>query len=120
MGTINGPALDFEMVQAWLDAAKELGVRVIAPHSVQLADGRAVLIEAFLPDFGSRSGALAISFENSTPKERELPVWSSRLYESYRVFDRQFFIDTLDDWGWFGASEPPAWFSGKLWTSQLQ
>jgi hypothetical protein len=34
---------------------------------------------------------------------------------SYGDFDRALFVGTLDDWGWFGAGEPPPWYTGRAW-----
>jgi hypothetical protein len=34
-----------------------------------------------------------------------------------RIRDRQFFIDTLDDWKWFGPEgKQPGWYTGKDWS----
>jgi hypothetical protein len=38
-------------------------------------------------------------------------------YPGCRRYNRQLFIDTLNDWGWFGekGAEPP-WYTGKPWS----
>jgi hypothetical protein len=37
--------------------------------------------------------------------------------ESYCRYDRQRFIDTLNDWVWFGhPSKAPAWYTGTPWS----
>jgi hypothetical protein len=103
------------MVQAWQEAGRDLGIRIIAPYPVGLADGRTLTAEAFIPDFGSSSGALAISANSSLCRERELPFWHSQLFDNYRRYDRDRFVETLNDWGWYGTSAPPSWYSGKPW-----
>ena len=50
--------LDSEMSAAWLAASTELGVEVIAPHRLKLADGRILEVEAFLPNFGGPNGTI--------------------------------------------------------------
>ncbi len=36
--------------------------------------------------------------------------------ESYSTYDRETFIDTLNDWGYFGEiSNTPKWYSGQAW-----
>ena len=36
--------------------------------------------------------------------------------ESYGQFDRELFVATLNDWGWFGDGQPPDWYEGTPWT----
>ena len=37
-------------------------------------------------------------------------------FEHYKNYDRQYFIDTLNDWGYFGdASKKPHWYTGQSW-----
>lgn len=37
---------------------------------------------------------------------------------AYADYDREVFVDTLNDWGWFGdAQRAPAWFTGRPWTA---
>jgi hypothetical protein len=33
---------------------------------------------------------------------KRLGYYASNLFPKYRVYARQYFIDALDDWGWFG------------------
>jgi hypothetical protein len=38
----------------------------------------------------------------------------SVLFESYEAFNQTHFMDTLNDWGYFGPSGlVPTWYSGK-------
>jgi hypothetical protein len=104
------------MSKAWLDAASDLGIRVIAPYSMTMPDGSIAIAEAFVPDFGSPGGAIAISVGNPLGNDaKRIGKWCSILYESYRVYDRELFIGTLDDWRWFGEGNAPDWYSGKPW-----
>ena len=36
--------------------------------------------------------------------------------DSYEPYRRELYIDTLNDWGWFGPSTAePSWFTGAYW-----
>ena len=43
-------------------------------------------------------------------------LYPSLLGESYRAYDRELFIDTLNDWGWYGGGDPPSWYTGRPWS----
>jgi hypothetical protein len=111
--------LDDQIVAAWKETASRLGVRVVAPHSLELADGTVLVVEAFLPDFGGPQGAVAVALDDKERCERATRsnCFVSQLASSYRRFDVQRFRDTLNDWQWFGpAADRPGWYSGKPWT----
>lgn len=43
--------------------------------------------------------------------------YGSNLSPSYRQYDRQSFIDTLNDWQRFGENAlRPLWYTGKPWS----
>lgn len=107
--------VDERLVQAWLDAGSDLGIRVVAPYPLPTGNGKEVRCEAFLPDFGSPSGAAVLS-----PKtERQIrPVVKAMEGLWYSVhgrldrlaYERSRFVDVLEDWGWFGpAEQKPSW-----------
>jgi len=71
---------------------------------------------AWLPDFGSRTGAIALSSDVTQKLKPELVGhWCSTLFDIYEAYDRQQFIETLNDWGWYGAGCPPHWFAGNAY-----
>jgi hypothetical protein len=41
----------------------------------------------------------------------------SQLSPWYLRYDRALFVDTLNDWGWFGEGPLPSWYSGEPWTT---
>jgi hypothetical protein len=111
--------IDLAMSEAWRRAASELGIRVRAPFEIALGDGNVVEVEAFLPDFGGREGALAVSEANRSSGQTAATTGAfvSFLSDRYRLFDEALFRETLDDWGWRGAeAEPPSWYTGRPWT----
>ena len=104
-------------VEAWLEAGRELGIRVVAPFKLQTSDGTERWFEALIPDFGGPNGTVAGNCNDELYDIRKQNgYYASNLYSSYRKFDRQHFIDTLNDWGWYGGrrQEPP-WYTGKPW-----
>ena len=110
-------AIDPLIVSSWIEAAADLGIRVVAPFEFEASDGRRVLFEVFVVDFGSRTGAIIMS-ESSRDDEAVKGKWSSVCSEGYRTYDRQYFLETLDDWGWYGdKAKTPPWYTGKPWTS---
>jgi len=111
--------LDEQIVAAWREAVSRLGVRVMAPHSLELPDGTVLVVEAFLPDFGGPHGAIAVAPDDKERCDRvtQSHCFFSQLAASYRHFNLDRFRDTLNDWQWFGpAAERPDWYTGKPWT----
>jgi hypothetical protein len=108
--------VDSDMIAAWLAAERDLGVRVVAPHELRLADGNTIEVEAFLPDFGGPNGAVAVSLHDDERCRQAASTqhFVSGLGDSYRAFERGLFKETMDDWGWYGPSERrPEWNSGS-------
>jgi len=99
---------------AWGQAADDLGIRVIAPFSLKLPGGDVLLAEAHILDFGKQGGAIALSEKNRLDNEfRRLNRWCSVLSELYQTYERELFIETLDDWMWFGErGGEPSWYTG--------
>jgi hypothetical protein len=118
------------VVKAWQRAATDLGIRVQAPYELADKTGQLCYFAAYVPDFGSRKGALALVIEPPDFKQDEVTVecakhhgiWCSALnIETYAKYDRQAFIDMLDDWQFFGKEEArPEWYSGTSWTKQVK
>jgi len=107
--------LDHRISAAWREAAEQLGIRVVAPHSLRLPNGDALDVEAFLPDFGGPNGvvAVAMSDDRRCCLADASAQYVSRIAECYRAFDGPLFRETLDDWGWFGPEAlRPDWYAG--------
>lgn len=111
--------MDADISDAWRRAAQELGIRVVAPYDVSLVGGRAARVEAYVQDFGSVRGAIVLSQRtgNLAAEMNRNGHWHSILTESHRAWDRKRFIDTLNDWGWFGPEgQEPDWYTGPPWS----
>jgi hypothetical protein len=110
------PGLDEKLMEHWREVGRQLGVRVIAPYTVE-AGGQKIECEAYLPDFGSPRGAVVISRRTERRERaalRRVPdLWYSM--PPKRGFARA--SDELEDLGWFGpAGQAPSWYRDKaLW-----
>ncbi|MGC4031726.1 MAG: hypothetical protein QM754_08330 [Tepidisphaeraceae bacterium] len=107
------------MAQAWLDAGQDLGIRVQHPHAFIAPDGmQAMTVGVFLPDFGSAEGTLILcrfdADDVDAVAEKMACFQSSLSPQNYEPYRRSVFIETLNDWGWFGKGEPPEWFTGGV------
>jgi hypothetical protein len=103
--------------KAWEDAAKDLGITFIGPFRFGAEDDWCC-VTGLLPDFGSEAGTLLITRKDDdevSSKASATNYYCSYLSPySYDQYDRDRFMDTLNDWGWFGKGKPPAWFKGKI------
>ena len=108
--------IDEEISRAWLEAAKDLGIRVTAPFTPQ-SDER-ITYEAHVMDFGGPKGTVVGVLSDKLDDGRATQgFYRSNLAPSYRHYERQYFIATLNDWGWYGPEEiRPVWYMGKSWS----
>ncbi|OYY63892.1 MAG: hypothetical protein B7Y49_11770 [Sphingomonas sp. 28-62-11] len=101
--------IDHELVSAWKVAASVLGLQLVAPYLLDIADGTAIWVEGFLPDFGGSRGMIFRGISCSAPPT---DLYVSLISDAYRQFDRARFVETLSDWGWYGAAdERPGWLT---------
>src|SRR5215472_7670733 len=106
--------MDAQISIAWRQAGEDLGIWVVAPFELVTEDGEIERIEALIPDFGSPKGTLVANESVCGDSRQRLGYYSSNLFPSYRKYVRSYFIDTLNDWGWFGKPrEAPPWYTGK-------
>jgi hypothetical protein len=102
-----------ELVGSWREAAADLGVQIVAPYRL---GPRA--FAAWIPNFGSPSGTLIdwlTSRADWTAAAAEGYYVSRLNAESYRTYDRDLFVATLNDWGWHGQAPAPSWYTGDPW-----
>ena len=123
-GVTEGGSNDDALVAAWRVAARELAVSIVAPAMIE-AHGELKTYVALVLDFGSPRGTAVVPWKPGEPRSVPLssvptdlrPYISFVSRSQYERFDRGLFIDTLNDWGWFGTSAPPEWYSGRPWTN---
>jgi hypothetical protein len=104
------------MAVAWRRAAEDLRFRFESPFCMQYR-GREYWCSGWLPDFGCPLGVV-IAGRNCVEEifdiSDALGYYSSGLSPYYyETYDRERFMETLNDWGWFGKKEDaPVWFAG--------
>ncbi|HTQ29636.1 MAG TPA: hypothetical protein VMI53_00360, partial [Opitutaceae bacterium] len=111
--------IEARVVEAWKQASADLGIKFTSPFVVIDPDGQRLEGLGLVHFFGRRLGAIISVIDGPLSRSK---VWtnddyfSSMLGRSYERYERQHFIDTLDDWHFFGPeSERPPWYSGKVW-----
>jgi hypothetical protein len=105
--------------EAWIAAAKDLGIEVRVPYTVSLENGVRVEADVLVRHFGARHGMLLSSLDDDVFEGSDDAIvrngysWSL-LCTSYRTYDRDYFIEALRDWGWSGVTENrPSWLRPK-------
>ena len=110
--------MDAQISAAWREAANDLGIRLLAPFKLVIESGKAEWFDAYILDFGGPKATVAVG-QDGVPDDpgAALGYYASNLFPKYRTYARQFFIDTLNDWGWFGeAGKEPSWYTGEPWS----
>jgi hypothetical protein len=92
-------------MNAWREAATELGIRVEVPFSVISGDGTTELYHGLVVDFYDPMGVVLGELDDDTESHKALldaGYRGSLLAPCYQTNDRELFIATLDDWKWCG------------------
>jgi hypothetical protein len=111
--------IESSVIAAWREAAEDLGIRFTSPLHIE-HEGRQIEALGLVHGFGGRIGTIisvrrqpSSNFQH--PKDED--YYHSQLSDTYARYDRQYFIDTLDDWKFFGPdAERPLWYNGKNWS----
>jgi hypothetical protein len=105
------------MIGAWRKAEQDLGIEINPEFTLKLKDRtRNFLI---IENFGGPKGTIVTSLDDTGDfnELKELGFYCSALADSYLTYDRVLFVDTLNDWGFYGDSNrKPAWYTGQSWT----
>jgi hypothetical protein len=110
-------ALEQKLMERWQAAAVDLGIKVIAPVTLHDAAGIAFNCEAFLPDFGTKNGAVIVSGKTRRRVRAQLRSLSDSIYVAGAerklgpTYNRSHIIDELLDYGWYGKpGDEPDWY----------
>ena len=100
---------------SWTDAAKDLGVSIDTSF---LFNGSEIIL---IKSYGSKLGTLIVPIESRIKIDFEdlknKGFYVSQLGDGYKKYNKDLFIDTLNDWGYFGSeSLKPIWYNGKPWS----
>jgi hypothetical protein len=110
-----------DLAEPWRIAERDLAIRITAPFRLPGPHGhRPVEFIALVHEFGGSAGTLLMNIDDALPPLREATVPAGYFIsfvnlESYARYDRQLFIDTLNDWGYFGSDAAPSWYTGEPW-----
>jgi hypothetical protein len=106
-----------ELQKAWLKAATDIGIEVEVSAILGLDDD-----DILIKNFGSSRGTLVISSIDPKKEQKRFEASRNGLFYSfvnpnrYAPYSRQLFIDTLNDWVYFGRKEErPSWYTGESW-----
>ena len=113
--------IESKVVGAWRQAADELGIKFSSPFTTTTPGGSFDCI-GFVHHFGRRIGTIISVLDQPSSMAGLVGKWRSEDYfisvlgRGYSNYDRKHFVDTLDDWQYFGPdSERPEWYTGKCW-----
>lgn len=105
-----------DIIRAWQKAAVDLDLKIHCPFTFYDANGQGCQFEIVIENFGSKKGAIIMSLDkvNDIIIPQKLGVFFSQVNpEIYGEYDRENFIDTLIDWGYFGTlQDKPEWYPG--------
>jgi len=108
-----------DVIEAWKKAAKDLEIEIIAPFILVTQDNQTFRFELLVKSFGSKLGTIVFSMykmEEMKIAEKYGYYYSGLNPERYCTYDRDFFIETLIDWGYFGNKfEKPSWYTGYIY-----
>jgi hypothetical protein len=106
------------MIDAWKQAEQDLGIKVNPEFSVRLINSTKTFL--FIENFGGPKGTIVTDLDGTSDfKEiEELGFYCSAVNSArYSTYDRKIFIDTLNDWGFFGEkNKTPDWYTGQSWS----
>jgi len=106
-----------QLAESWSKAAKDLGFRFVSPFEIEQ-----VSFTGLVEGFGSSKGTLIfVNSDEGTSPWASIATKNgygySCLSSHYEEYDRESFIDTLNDWGWSKPDQnPPTWYTGQPWT----
>jgi hypothetical protein len=110
----------FERIkQSWEAASKELGFEIVFDFEVD-QNGRKSRCFALVPEFGSKLGTYILlrnppeggDYSGVIEYAKKKGAHFSVIYnEAYSSFERSNFVETMNDWGYFGKGERPKWMS---------
>jgi hypothetical protein len=108
-----------KMLEAWTMAAKDLNIKIQSPFYITTKNGRKFKFDFLVEEFGSQKGIVIMRMSKIHGRkaiDESGFAYSALNYRSYSTYDRQLFIDTLNDWGYFGdLLKRPEWYTGQPW-----
>jgi hypothetical protein len=111
--------IDNDVLKAWREAAIDLGLKIHSPFTLKIDTGEELEYGLLIENFGGDRGILVLTeFEKMDDDEPEQYGYYSSALSPYHYgkYNRENFIETLIDWGYYGDIEnKPSWYSGHLY-----
>jgi hypothetical protein len=109
-----------KMLDSWRTAVKDLNIKIQSPFYITTKNEQRLKFDLLVEDFGCQKGLIIMSASNMHGLKainENGYSYSALNLKTYSTYDRQLFIDTLNDWGYFGdSSKTPGWYTGQPWT----
>ncbi len=107
---------DQKLIEAWQSASEDLGIEIETNFVLNTEEGK-VNYPVFVKNFGRKRGTIVARHELfldfPMPKHKQYYI-SAVNAEIYSNYNREYFIETLEDWGYFGSdSNKPIWYEGR-------
>jgi hypothetical protein len=108
---------DDELINAWKIAAFELGLEIVCPFKINTENGL-VTYPILVKHFGGKRGTIIARHELfidfPMPKHKDY-YFSAVNSEFYSNFNKNLFMETLKDWGFYGEiDKKPEWYLGHI------
>ena len=101
----------------WARAAKDLGVEIVVPYTLEVSQVERYEFACLLPQFGATNGMLLRTTHDKAASvaaaANEFGV--SEMYAETRLeYEVSSYIECLCDWGWVSTDPPPEWYSAAM------
>lgn len=106
-----------KLINSWKIAHVELGIDIISPYVMNTKGGK-VEFPILVRRFGRKKGTLITTHAEFT--DNDIPVDKDYYFsivneKEYSEYNKELFIETLEDWGYFGdENDKPDWFNGYV------
>lgn len=109
---------DISLITAWKEASKDLGLEIISPFKVNTENGK-FEYPLLVKNFGRKKGTIIARhvhfMDYPMPRHKDY-FFSAVGADSYTKYKRTDFIETLEDWGYYGDKETkPDWYNGHVY-----
>jgi hypothetical protein len=106
-----------DVIGAWKTASNDLQLSVEVPLSIQMRQG-IISVPMLIKSFGTTEGTIILEFDRQDELSQTLSQFgyycSFLNPEVYGNYNRQKFIEALEDWGYFGNDKnKPVWYKGR-------
>ena len=108
------------IIDSWKTAANDLNIKIQSPFLITTRHNKKIKFDLLIEHFGCQKGIVIMSISKihglKAIKEHGYS-YSAINFGRYSIYNRQLFIDTLNDWGYFGdLSNTPEWYTVQAWT----